>query len=150
VVALSLAASFPGSAAASRTFYGWLYGTEVMPERGVELQSWILEENDLGKTSAHESLFWWGALIGVTDQLELALPLEMTWSEAAGVDRASCSAVRPRARYRFVSQDRTRQRSRRSPDRRQRDVIVATSCASRPTSWARSARPRPRARRLPA
>jgi len=30
---------------AGRTFYGWLHGTEVVPEHGVELQSWIDERN---------------------------------------------------------------------------------------------------------
>lgn len=105
VVATVLAVS-SGSAMAGRSFYGWLYGSEVMPERGVELQSWILEENDLGPTNARESLFWWGALIGVTDQLELALPVEMTWSEAEGAAPSfTFQRFGIEGRYRFVSQD---------------------------------------------
>ena len=30
---------------AGRTPYGWLYGTEVMPERGAEIQTWVAEKN---------------------------------------------------------------------------------------------------------
>ena len=45
-LALLIAASvLPRSAHAGRSFYGWLYGTEVMPERGAEIQTWITEEN---------------------------------------------------------------------------------------------------------
>lgn len=102
---LLLAAS-PGTAEAGRSYYGWLYGSEVMPERGVELQSWILEENELGAANARESLFWWGVLVGVTDQLELALPLEMTWSEANGAAPSfTFERFGIEGRYRFVSQD---------------------------------------------
>jgi hypothetical protein len=104
--ALVVAAWSPGDAAAGRSYYGWLYGTEVMPERGAELQSWIVEENNRGDGHANTSLFWWGALIGVTDQLELALPLEMTWTEADGVEPSfNFQRFGVEARYRFVSQD---------------------------------------------
>ena len=47
VVALATIAIGHGSASAGRTYYGWLYGTEVMPERGVELQTWVLEKDNL-------------------------------------------------------------------------------------------------------
>jgi hypothetical protein len=94
------------SAEAGRTFYGWLYGTEVMPERSAEIQSWILEANGYGPAHEKQSLLWWAPLIGVTDQLELALPVEMTWTRADGTD-ASFTFQRwgIEARYRFVSQD---------------------------------------------
>src|SRR5437763_1439258 len=46
-----------------------------MPERGAELQSWVVEEDNKGAAHSKETSLWWGPLIGVTDQLELALPV---------------------------------------------------------------------------
>lgn len=76
---LIFACVVPRAAHAGRSFYGWLYGTEVLPERGVELQTWILETNGKYGKSSDTSSIWWGPLIGVTDQLELSLPVEMLW-----------------------------------------------------------------------
>jgi hypothetical protein len=95
----------PDSAHAGRTFYGWLYGSEVMPERGVELQSWITEQNFEGR-EYNEWLF--SAQVGITDQLELGLPLEFEWfrdpsmTPPAGTRFAEYGIE---ARYRFVTQD---------------------------------------------
>jgi hypothetical protein len=103
---LVVACLWPRTAHAGRSFYGWLYGTEVMPERGVELQTWILEANDKYGVKDSESSIWWGPLIGVTDQLELALPIEMEWTTPA-VDKTTFTFKRfgIEARYRLVSQD---------------------------------------------
>src|SRR6266496_326668 len=68
----------PGSAHAGRTFYGWLYGSEVMPERGAELQSWVTEEN---KPKVAETSWLLAAQVGITDQLELGFPTELTWEK---------------------------------------------------------------------
>jgi hypothetical protein len=76
---LLVACLVPRTADAGRSFYGWLYGTEVMPERGVELQTWIFEENDKYGTNIKETSLWWGPMVGITDQLELSLPIEMDW-----------------------------------------------------------------------
>lgn len=98
----------PGSAHAGRTFYGWLYGSEVMPERGAELQSWITELNFENRV---ETNWLFGAQVGVTDQLELGFPLEIDWSRdtdpATGMVSASTRFARYgiEARYRFVTQD---------------------------------------------
>jgi hypothetical protein len=70
----------PGTAHAGRTFFGWLYGTELMPERAVELQTWIYETNEKYGTEEKETSIWWGPQIGITDQLELSLPIEMYWT----------------------------------------------------------------------
>ena len=95
----------PGIASAGRTPFGWLFGTEVMPERGAEIQTWITEENTKDP-DAHENTWGLQALIGVTDQLELAFPIEFVWLDA---DATSPSTVWKRygveARYRFVSGD---------------------------------------------
>jgi hypothetical protein len=113
LVFLVVACFLPRIAHAGRSFYGWLYGTEVMPERGVELQTWILEEN--GKQSSYDqkSSIWWGPLIGVTDQLELSLPIEMDWTSeemsVGGVATTTTSFTFKRfgieARYRLASPD---------------------------------------------
>jgi hypothetical protein len=70
-----------GRAEAGRTPYGWLYGTEVLPEKSVELQQWVYERNGFDDPDTHDTALWWGALIGVTDKLELALPIEFLWHE---------------------------------------------------------------------
>jgi hypothetical protein len=101
-----------GTARAGRTFYGWLYGTEVMPERGVELETWIDERNiQFQSTKDHETTWWVGALVGITDQLELALPIESKWyteeNPAAGFVGGTVAPQRygVELRYRFVTQD---------------------------------------------
>jgi hypothetical protein len=70
-----------GRADAGRTFYGWLYGTEVNPERGVEIETWLFEEDGLGANRSQSSTVWWGPTIGITDHLELAIPVELTWAD---------------------------------------------------------------------
>ena len=105
-VCFAVAALVPRSASAGRSFYGWLYGTEVMPERGVELQTWILEEDNKDAGHAKETSVWWGPLVGVTDQLELALPIEMTWEVHDGAAPSfTLDRYGIEARYRFVTQD---------------------------------------------
>ena len=110
VLALLLVACLvPRTADAGRSFYGWLYTTEVMPERSVELQTWILDESGKYGTSNKETWIWWGPVIGVTDQFELALPIELEWqsSEVDNVVKASFTFRRfgIEARYRLVSSD---------------------------------------------
>jgi hypothetical protein len=102
---LIVACLLPRSAHAGRSFYGWFYGTEVMPERGVELQTWIFEENDRYGTHTKETDWWIGTVVGVTDQLELTLPIEMEW--LADTTRTTFTLRRfgLEARYRFASQD---------------------------------------------
>jgi hypothetical protein len=96
----------PRAAHAGRSFYGWFYGTEVVPERGVELQTWVLEENDKYGTQARETSLWWGVVVGVTDQLELTLPLELEW-RADDMDKTTFTFRRfgIEARYRLAPQD---------------------------------------------
>ena len=107
LVAIAAAvAAAPVPAEAGRTPFGWLFGTEVLPERGAEVQTWVAEENGKQPNDLHDTTLWWGALVGVTDQLELALPVEMLWREQDGV--APSFTVRRfglEARYRLVSQD---------------------------------------------
>jgi hypothetical protein len=76
-----LAWVLPRTAHAGRTFYGWLYDTEVVPERGVELQTWVQDETDKYSARNQETWLAWGPLVGVTDQLELGLPVELEWAD---------------------------------------------------------------------
>lgn len=106
VVALAVV-SAPGTAEAGRTFYGWLYGTEVVPERGVEITNTIDEENGFGPMGAiHWTTWGFSAEVGVTDQLTVAFPMDFVWRQA-GTNPASFSFERfgIEARYRLVSSD---------------------------------------------
>jgi len=110
LVAAAIAAAaiaVPGTARAGVSPFGWLYGTDVIPERGAEIQTWIWEEN--GKelpANRRETWLGWGAVIGVTDRLELALPVELLWREAGGgAPSFTLRRFGAEARYRFVSQD---------------------------------------------
>jgi len=81
-LALLIAACvLPRTAHAGRSFYGWLYDTEVMPVRGAELDTWIQDEDDKYGTRNKETWLSWGPLVGVTDQLELGIPVELEWSD---------------------------------------------------------------------
>jgi hypothetical protein len=96
----------PGSAFAGRSNYGWLYGTDVLPERGAEMMSWVSEENNRDPNHAAETRWWVGPAIGITDQLELMLPVQISWLRA---DRIPPHTAMDRwgaeLRYRFVTQD---------------------------------------------
>ena len=106
VVVLAASAISASDARAGRSFYGWLYPTEVLPERGVELQTWILERDNFGPNRAKETSWFFGAFVGITDQLELVLPVEMRWL-VDDTRKPSFTWERYGAelRYRFVSSD---------------------------------------------
>lgn len=96
-----------GTAHAGRTFYGWLYGTEVLPERGAEAASWIAEENDLSdEDHASESRWWIAPLVGINDQLELAIPAEIAWGRSdVSAGKTVFDRYGAELRYRLVTQD---------------------------------------------
>lgn len=107
-LAFLILACLAPSAHAGRSFYGWLYGTEVLPERGVELQTWLLETNGKAGSAPDTSSIWWGPLIGVTDQLELSLPVEMVWRAGDGMDNPASFTFKRfglEARYRLAPAD---------------------------------------------
>lgn len=102
-----LALLVPATAHAGRNFYGWLTDTDVMPERGVELQNWIEEENH-NDVSGGRSTTTWGVapFIGITDQLELALPVEVVWfGKTGGPAGTSFTNFGATLRYRLVTND---------------------------------------------
>jgi hypothetical protein len=69
-------------ARAGRTGFAWFFDTEVVPERGVELETWIIDENSLGDRDIDTTRVHWQPAVGVTDRLELALPVELAYVEA--------------------------------------------------------------------
>lgn len=98
----------PATAHAGRTFYGWLYGTDVMPERGAELQTWVSDESDLSaENHADETTWLLQPAIGITDQLELDLPIDFVWGKTAapGSGHTSFNSYGVELRYRMVTQD---------------------------------------------
>jgi hypothetical protein len=92
---------------AGRTFYGWLYGTEVMPERGVEITNIIDEENGFGGDLDIDWTTWgFSAEVGVTDQFTIAFPMDFVWSDSAMTEPTfSFSEFGIEGRYRLVSSD---------------------------------------------
>lgn len=109
---LIAACVLPRTAHAGRSFYGWLNGTEVLPERGAELQTWIWDENDKYGNRNRETWLLWEPAVGVTDQLEIALPVELAWIDTIPMNDSSKEVVSftfkrfgLEARYRFASPD---------------------------------------------
>ncbi len=92
-------------ASAGRTHYGWLYGTEINPERGAEIETWLFEEDGKGDQRG-ETGVWWGPTIGLSPHLELAVPLEFGY-EDDGMGNAGTEITRVGAelRYRLQSPD---------------------------------------------
>lgn len=96
----------PGLAHAERTQYGWLFGTEVMPERGAELITWTDEENGREPDDIKWASWGFSGLVGVTDQLTLGLPIELVWRDSAVTAPSfTMQQYGIEARYRFVAND---------------------------------------------
>ena len=106
VVVVATLMGTPVTAHAGRTFYGWLYNTEVMPERGAEVQSWLDEENGREPDNLHTTTWGFSGLIGVTDRLTLAFPLELVWRDSDAIGPSfTLHEFGVEARYRLVSSD---------------------------------------------
>jgi hypothetical protein len=99
-------AATPGTAHAGRTFYGWLQSTEVMPERGAEVSTFVSEENrQADDANAKETNWWLAPQIGITDQLELSLPVQFQWTSAGAMPSTDLINFGAELRYRLVTQD---------------------------------------------
>src|SRR5215475_4618088 len=66
------------SAQAGRRLLAWPYDTETLPERGVEIEQWIWEKAKVDDANL-EAWLWFSPVVGITDQIELALPVEWQW-----------------------------------------------------------------------
>ncbi len=76
LVLLAVVLMSPRVADAGRGRFGWLYGSELIPEKGVELESWLVNTNQKGDTKENEFDWWFGPVFALTPHLELAIPLE--------------------------------------------------------------------------
>jgi hypothetical protein len=102
-----LALLVPATAHAGRGFFGWLTDTDVMHERGVELQNWVDEENHNDAANGLSVTTWGVApFIGITDQLELNMPIEILWfGRTGGPAGTSFANAGAELRYRLVTTD---------------------------------------------
>lgn len=105
VAGVAALAAAPRPARAGRTDFGWLYGTEVMPERGIELQTWLAEENRVDNTPRKATQWWVGPAIGLTDQLELVLPVQLQRELGTDMPDNGLWSYGAELRYRFVTPD---------------------------------------------
>lgn len=98
-------------AGAGRTHFGWLRGTESLPERAVELETWVFEQNDVEGGDAPEgnpdqSALWWTTVVGVTDRVEVAVPVEIRHLQLPGEDGSTFFyGFGGEVRWRLVSPD---------------------------------------------
>lgn len=100
---LALAAAlWPLCADAGRRPFFWVYDTEVVPDRGVELEQWVWERRYPKALKLDMSSVWWAPVVGVSDHLEVALPIEWFWVQGQGsnIDTAGVDL-----RYRFLDPD---------------------------------------------
>jgi hypothetical protein len=100
-------AAAPGAAHAGRRHLAWSYGTEVLPERGYEIESWIDGELGKGDVDLDETRLGWALSIGITDRLELRLPAQIAWqrADADPAARTTIDRYGVEARWRLVSSD---------------------------------------------
>lgn len=106
VTALFATMALAAPASAGRTHYAWINGTEVVPERGVELETWVQDLDNVGELERDETALSWSAIVGITDRLELALPIEMSWTRTGNTPGSTqLDRWGAEARYRFASAD---------------------------------------------
>ncbi len=95
-----------GQAFAGRTRFGWITDTETIPQRAVELESWVLELDGKGDPPTDQTLVWWAPVIGLTDRVELAIPVEIALTRNA-MGQSSTQLLRfgGEVRWRLVDPD---------------------------------------------
>jgi hypothetical protein len=77
--------------------FAWLWDTDTLPERTVDLEWWASEETD------SNAILTIATVVGITDTLELAVPLEITWR--ARSDATDFSSYGLELRWRLASAD---------------------------------------------
>ena len=70
LAALAAGLLHSATAHAGRSRFGWLYDTDTVPERSVELEAWVQEED--GKGGEDETLVWLAPVVGLTSRLRQA------------------------------------------------------------------------------
>ena len=115
------------SVQAGRRLLAWPYDTETLPQRGVEIEQWISEEAEVDDGNV-EAWLWFSPVVGITDEIELALPSRrpkaladalQEWERPAEVEEAEIDRLqRPPALPPAVACDRSLEE--RPPDVHQR------------------------------
>lgn len=101
IVVVVLGTVVAGTAQAGRRPHTWAWDAEVLPERGVEVESWVTDR--IYKKSADITEVWLAPIVGVTDRLELAVPLQ--WSHAQAGNRVGIDWYGAELRWRLRSPD---------------------------------------------
>src|SRR5437667_6303810 len=84
IVALAIViVASPSAAEAGRSHFGWLYGSEINPNRGVELETWIVDVNhqDTADGKVEETSTWLGLVFALSDHVQLAVAVEATYAD---------------------------------------------------------------------
>jgi len=97
VLAVGLVVLGQRDAAAGSRRFAWLWDTDTLPERTVDLEWWASEETDI------YAMLTVATVVGLTDTLELAVPLEITWR--ARSDSTDFSSYGLELRWRLASAD---------------------------------------------
>ncbi len=97
-----VSALLPQQAFAGRRPFMWVWDSEVLGERGVELEQWVTERNL--KNSQDSTAIWFAPVLGITDQLELALPFE--WVHRQGKDATQLDWYGAELRWRLAPADK--------------------------------------------
>lgn len=79
VVACVMAVTWAAPAHAGRRPFIWTYDTEIVPKGDVELEQWLWARTRAPAFPERPSVYWiwWAPIIGVSQQLELALPFQV-------------------------------------------------------------------------
>jgi hypothetical protein len=89
-------------ALAGRGNFGGLQSADVVGDANVELDSRLADQNDVGPLHERSTAWWIAPTIGLTDNVELQLPVEMAWrSETGFKSDFTLSSFGADARYRF-------------------------------------------------
>lgn len=82
-----LGVALPRLAQAGQRAFTWAYDTEIVPEGEVELETWLWarSRSPASPTRTARYWIWWGPVFGLTDHLELNLPLQIvSWAAPYG------------------------------------------------------------------
>ncbi|MBI5610463.1 MAG: hypothetical protein HY902_16415 [Deltaproteobacteria bacterium] len=101
IVVVVLGTLLAGTAQAGRRPHTWVWDAEVLPERGVEVESWVTDR--IYKKGADITEVWLAPIVGLTDRLELAMPLQ--WSHAQAGNRVGIDWYGAELRWRLRSPD---------------------------------------------
>ena len=105
LASLFLVPTVVNPAHAGRSRFGWLFDTETIPQRGVEVETWYLEEDGKGDPDVDESKVLWQPVIGVTDRLELAFPLELAFERETNAADTALERFGAELRWRLTDPD---------------------------------------------